>query len=821
MSDKKMILAMRGSLRPDILAMPDDGLCRRAARRLDDFFERYANLKRGAEVKNDKAPRIVVGTVDSIGDLSETLGVSLRDLGERKDAYVLRASLDGGHPLVLCVGRGPEGASAAAWALLRELRIDSHAVTVPELDVVNNPFIAIREVTIASGVGQFTFMTPVGVQKKYYVDNWDEERVHRYIDLMDAYGFNSIQRPIFMFMRPELNAEILGGDTYEQRLDKVISWFSDEARANGQRLSLFLWGNSIFYYDPIEKGSWYRPCLCPDKLSKDRAELEAYWTGMVQLAPRIDHFITHWVDVGGCDCGKCSIETPQQIHAELLSRSRVDNPKIASTFSLWELDTKAPRWRGRGPWPGYRDESTVIESGLLPPDVGLTVTNHLCRRRDARVLFPKEAAARIAASGRPVGVWAWYLADYETALSMYYRGAILQEYFENLPSEESDILTWHSMDDNAHLLNLASLYVAARLMRSPKLKHEDLLREWASLMFGEENVEAIARVHEMIQAVRGRSMWNRPTADPEADLIVIAEAGKALRTTRLRPDWMSPLSAFISPRQLLEEYAAQLDIIEEFLRFELAVLELKRQVALGATKEQIEVARSKIHPIAFNQEFLNNQEAGISEKRLTLIDSVLSRVLERPRDLAREGVAKSWDPNSSVTVSQGLGFAAGGGEMAENNSFVVDAHSPSVITKVFRDLGEVWASDQPNPCCPKDVGIEWEQPVTIGRLVIGYLVLYSRDNDAFLPCCPAMDGYKLQCWDEQAGDWRDIAHTLDVGKPEDLRFSGQFKVEWNHRFQPVTTRRMRVLVTRMDEKCLETHLRPAIFEFHAYAPDAP
>ncbi|HUV39438.1 MAG TPA: hypothetical protein VMY39_07470, partial [Planctomycetota bacterium] len=131
----------------------------------------------------------------------------------------------------------------------------------------NEPFLGIREVTL--GDSSITHMeqcfsplkartgsvTP-RIYQKYEIPNWDLPKLHAYLDMIKAFGFNSVQ----LYDQWE-SYLVAGWGNQEAIWDSLIEdgwrgeprdWpakvdaVGDYARAIGLRATIFIWGNTGF-----------------------------------------------------------------------------------------------------------------------------------------------------------------------------------------------------------------------------------------------------------------------------------------------------------------------------------------------------------------------------------------------------------------------------------------------------------------------------------------------------------------------------------------------------------------------------------------------
>ncbi|NLC59533.1 MAG: hypothetical protein GX774_22065 [Armatimonadetes bacterium] len=139
-------------------------------------------------------------------------------------------------------------------------------------------------------------------------------------------------------------------------------------------------------------------------------------------------------------------------------------------------------------------------------------------------------------------------------------------------------------------------------------------------------------------------------------------------------------------------------------------------------------------------------------------------------NLARAGTARSWLPTSQPSPYAPAERANDG------------------------DPFSFWASTEPTLDPPKDLGIEWSRPRRIGSVLVRF---YSLGYQL------ARDGWSLEA--QVGGQWRKLKATL----------SGADCEWWTFRFPPVSTRAVRLVITRYAEN------RPAISEFEVYAGKPP
>jgi len=484
------------------------------------------------------------------------------------------------------------------------------------------PFIKIREVIWGDPSPSrelwIPYMTDT-IYKKYSVGNWDIARLRTYVDMLKAFGFNSLQ--LYDLWQRYFNAgwRIPPEDwsncpqEYPKKADprdwpEKMDAVADYARSIGLRTTLFVWGNAAFDYRnntiPAlaveESKSPERNYLEPDDPAAQEI-LEQYWDHQAEHAPHFDHIVTHWADPGGCKGPACTIESAQKLHNEIVRRCRKKNPNIQSTFSLWMLrSSRFNKWRG------YKDVHTVINSGILPADVMISMDGGGGK-------FNLDEAGAIAKVDRKIGIWGWYLADNEIRPSMHVRTNVLGRALGKLPPEAHKLIEWYSIDSNCHGLNMQNLYVAGKLMRNPKADARAVLREFIAGAFGVENVARVEKVFRAIEGTRG--YWSYKSISP-ANLPIAREANKLAMEITIPKGFKPAFPMVISPRQLAKELVAQTEAIVELYEFNIAAAKVKQMQKEGVGQDKIKAAIANLPKVKAPTKWLTNLEYASYLKKL-------------------------------------------------------------------------------------------------------------------------------------------------------------------------------------------------------------
>ena len=479
-----------------------------------------------------------------------------------------------------------------------------HAQQANRQKPVDKPFIKIREVIWGdpSPVQEswIPYITDT-IYKKYSVGNWDITRLRTYVDMIKAFGFNSLQLydlrqryfnagwripPEEWSGWPNEPAKKADPRDWPEKMDAV----ADYARSIGLRTTLFIWGNAAFDY---------RTNTIPDLFSlepDDPADMEIvrlYWDHQAEHASHFDHIITHWADPGGCKGQACTIEAAMRFHNEIVRRFRKTSPTIQSTFSLWMLhNSRFNKWRG------YKDVHTILDAGILPDDVMLCLDGNGGR-------FDLDEAEAIVKVGRKVGVWGWYLADNEIRPSMHVCTDVLSSALGKLPREAHNLIKWYSIDSNCHGLNMQNLYVAGKLMRNPEADARAALREFIAGAFGVENMARVEKVFRAIEKTRG--YWSYKSISP-AKLSIAREAHKLALGITIPEGFEPAFPMVISPKELARELVAQTEVILEFMEFATAATKVEQMRKEGAGQDKIKAAIENLPEVKTPTEWLTNLE---------------------------------------------------------------------------------------------------------------------------------------------------------------------------------------------------------------------
>ena len=495
------------------------------------------------------------------------------------------------------------------------------------------PFIRRREVTMSCPNGWGGYwereVSP-RIKERICYELWSPEALSRYLDMLKAFGFNSIQT------METTQAYANTGVTREALRPKILHLLK-AARERGMTASHIIASNVC--YDPEARDPRF-PVTRFDLCWHDPVErriLEEHYRYQSEYAPYVDHLVTHWADPGGGKegCERCNYRGALELHNTILTIFRARNSKIRSTFNTWMLQSS-----GWNRWPGLNLDS-ILHSGILAPDAGVAIGLMNCgadgRRLDWAGQLKSEDVAAIRETGRTAGIWGWYTTDMEILPSLHIHTDILQNYFCSLVEPSGGWIDWHTVDDTCHGFNMPNLYVAGRLMQNPGENARELIDEFLHLYFGNEIAPLMAEALRVIEKTRGQSLrYAAQVGDPSEelhnadmratreltgksswrkDILALAEeAGKRLEHVGIRADHVPPFPTPMPPADYLEEVKAHLRAIAQFMRFLIEADQVWQLLHQKAAPEIVQAAIARLPEVENSSEHLVHLERSMAQR---------------------------------------------------------------------------------------------------------------------------------------------------------------------------------------------------------------
>lgn len=614
-------------------------LSRIAAEKLTDYLskvsgESYPVIADKAEVINDDI-FVIIGN-EKRNRFSRKIGFSYDWSKMRPDGYVLKTINKNGKKYIIAAGNDEIGDKYAIYRLIKELKVEGKKISIENYEIALNPFIKTREVFMGDAdhlwdpfvyedevpkeergvvcdiidntlACQLNFPdTPASknrkkaalwrILKKYCIENWEKEKLVRYMDQMDVYGFNSIQ---FCDLFESYFASGCFVTRREWR-EKLLEMMK-RTRELGNRISLQLWADAVFVFPGKVISDWDDP-LCDEKAAfpkgtlttfcwndkKERKNIQAAIKYLSGYAPYVDHIVTHFNDPGGCRRNGCTIGSCIEIMNYQYHAFKKINPGIKATYNLWPLTSNFPGYRMvdlegaraeySSPWRGTYSfwYFTKVVDKLDP---SIMVANRKYTAQIADYYCKKW--------NRKYGIWSWYNCDQEIVASLHVEAERLGREFAELPGEASRNIEWFSVPSNCHSLNSASLYIASSLLWEPKRNPFEILSEFCELVFGPKISKAVCFGYVAIARIRNHDV-NGDTAflsdylgagtdNPEEDAWIAREALENLKDITIDGSWVSKIPMAVERKEILDDLKDHLKMVYQYAVFRTEYVKLAKQ----------------------------------------------------------------------------------------------------------------------------------------------------------------------------------------------------------------------------------------------------
>ena len=508
------------------------------------------------------APTVTAdGTTAPGGGLEIVLRRSaIRDF--RPDGYRIVTASEEGRDVVSITAPASAGLKYGSYRLIREMAQEGREIRLAPLALEVNPWLKTRELFVDNIEWRPTpGEQPLLAEQRKQFDwaNWDVPALERYIDLIDAMGYNSL-----MLMDTESVLNHTGRLITRSELTRKVEAMYAHARSLGMGTAFFLWGQEGARNSASATN-------CP-RIPEEFADMKANWEYLIaHHGPSVDRWVLHWADPGGCSRANCTVHTPQVATIDFASLLRQRGFSSDVSFSLWAM-----HW---ATWPGYVDDRTsVVDAGVLPPDISINLMRY----------YKGELALAIRAKYKKTGVWGWYMNDFEVCPSLHVHTRILENEFHRLHASASTTLDWYSLEDNNHILNLPSVYAGAQFLWDSETSADRALHEFCEATWGrqaskiERALRAIAEVRcgpgiQIVKPTHKEHYLNdymcwrgRGSALPQRDLAICERALQELQSVAVDESFVPKLPLPVAPGKLLEYIRAHLRYVADFARLRVA-----------------------------------------------------------------------------------------------------------------------------------------------------------------------------------------------------------------------------------------------------------
>ncbi len=572
------IVVSGSATKPITIVCPKDAHLQETGEYLRSFLvDRGYAVKPGfarAVAKDNGGPQWVLATTSTYQSVHAGVVLPAFAKNARDEAYTLDVHAGNHGSMVLLVGKSEPGLRSAAARLISTVANDGTKLTMVARRETNDPFIRIRAIMMGdSGRRQCPEGSPF---KDIDFESWPVKKIMAYPDLFRQFGFNCVQ------IGENRGYGSIRGAVLERTENAIVAML--KATRNDHMLtSLDLWGDCPF--NEGETYSWNDPAQ--HKVMIDYMEEMGRRYGRY-----IDHYNIHIGDPGGCTRDGCdpSYKTSQQITAEYFKIFRKYNPRVMGAMSTWANAAfwlHSPREVSLA---NYREFFTVqnpkfgvplpdgakfLDETFMPKEIGIA----------QQQIYNDDQADMLVAAGRPVDIWAWYIADMEMINNLYIAMHRVDEAYGNLPDSARDKIRLCTAEITFHgWPQIINQYCAGQKMWNPRRDLMEIEREFCVAAFGPQNAGA---VFDLYQVCENGVVTSIPqpsdfgTAEYNAKLARVLEESKSIR---LPAGWKSNFALPVPPQKLIDMLVAR-------LRLTLAVSEAKQSVETakknGASVEQI------------------------------------------------------------------------------------------------------------------------------------------------------------------------------------------------------------------------------------------
>lgn len=564
---------------------------------------------------NYPGAQIVLATESTYADVMRGGTPPAFDRTCRDEAYVLDVCGDSGNPVVSLIGKACAGVRAAVARLTCIVRNDGVSLRVARGQEAADPFIPLRLLMLGNAARrQAPFGSPF---KDIDYETWTPERISAYPELFWQFGFNGVQvgeyrgYGVGMYHDPWGDAELA-------RIRASILTFFTAARKRGLFTSLFQWGDCLFVEGASH--SWNDP--------EEHQVIRRFIEDIVDAyGTVIDHFVIHVGDPGGCTRDGCDhYKTPQQITAAYLEAFRRVNPKVQASCSTWanphfwfhsprpldmwnyyrsladniagskqyctEADRSeyTPLFGVQEGVPAYGqvtyglpvpDGAGFLDAAFMPPDVGIALNR----------VYNEDQAALVAASGRPVDIWGWYLGDMEMCNTYWFTMQSLEKMLGAYPDQARDQVRSHTLELTFHgWPQVINSYIGAQKLWNPRRPLEEIEREFCIAGFGPMNADAVLDLYHVCENGVLHPLprpANFGTVEYNAHLARVIERAATIKI----PNGWKPNFAFPVPVQkLVEMLVARARLLQAL---SVATYQVEQAKRAGASAAQIADIKAK------------------------------------------------------------------------------------------------------------------------------------------------------------------------------------------------------------------------------------
>lgn len=556
-----------------IVASPGSPLETRVLERLSDYAANVtgraavavASLK---SVPSDRPAIVLVnGRVRS--------PIALGKPGSHPESFLLATGNVGKRPVVVAAGKTDLGLKRAVQRMIIVSRQEPGVLVIPPLRLSESPWIRSREWTVCPWVPDNVrgmFYNPYA-DKRMNIYLYGDKRLADYVEMFDWFGYSGAQ-----LMETSYNYKVFGSvedaHAFQKRLARSL-------RDHGQQVSVWTWSAEFNFGGWVDPDNVYDPA--PGKTAWEDPRVhrtfERYYDIYADLAPYADRFVCHFFDPG-----RLTSHSDVFKYAKLLeSKVKARNPKVEMAIDSWAQK------------PDYLVE--LADNGL-GDYLLLPVAFPELYSGDAREKLHDQARKL----GLRLGIWGWYTTEYETdqLASMYVNARLLKGFYNEIRNgayKHQPVEYWSEMEAT-RLVNIFSMYAAARLLWNPDLDPHDILVELTEGVWGPRNGPEVLRAVELIADVRTGPTWETywwtraghrvGTADTSEDLRRASRSIAELSAMKTDKAFVPKFPLPYPPEVFIELMLPHLRQIKLFAEFRIATDAIRAAAKAGTDTATLE-----------------------------------------------------------------------------------------------------------------------------------------------------------------------------------------------------------------------------------------
>lgn len=357
-----------------------------------------------------------------------------------------------------------------------------------------------------------------------------------------------------------------------------LRMLADAAHSLDMKFTLWVWGAQFDDFSWVDNSVTYLPGEYAYAYENPAVQetFEKYYSIYAELADCCDRVIAHYYDPGNLH----TVEDVAYFAKMLADKFHAVNPDIDFGIDSWVNDyAKEDLISTLG------NDITLYENGYHSDPDSYKSFRNFCVK-----------------SGCRLGTWAWGTCEWEVdqLAQMNFNPRLLKEVYQTAMRYDEILRPgyWSEMD-SYHVLNIFSLYCAARLLIDPSLEPEQLTYDVALEAVGEKYAAEFADVLRLIEMARSGESWEAYNWDEEEYILLSDDypaeeiLEKSERAITLLEEMIAckldanTLPLPIELGEVLQLMLPHVRQINAFAKFRIELSDAEKMLADGASKEEV------------------------------------------------------------------------------------------------------------------------------------------------------------------------------------------------------------------------------------------